>query len=874
MSRYIGERDTTVILSAANHWQQNCLEKDGSVFSDNAVVWTLLHFQDLEEYFINTPDGSSNSFYEKLENQLDSASDLVKQLAAEMLWVMFLCSSNLTTKKKRQGIKTVWEFSDSKLPENLSWLNDETLMGIGSSGTGYNTLRWKEFAYFIRLMIAFKKLDKVRQKGLLADGWQMAQWMEQIPENNSRQFRHMFLFLLFPDRFERIFGGTDRREIIKAFSGMSASKINGLTAFEIDEHLSDIRKAQAESLDQEELDFYLPPLHDLWRPARNVSWLFTWNPDFFPWGTLKEDRDKTFKGEAVVIPWNCSSNKIMEGDKAFLTRVGTEPRGIFAVGNVVVEPYEDTHWDEQKALKGETTNFVKIEFSRIHNPLSGDPIVTADDLKSITIDNQKWAPQNSGIIIKPRSAGLLQKRWNQLIKHQNTPAPVKVFEPCNHIFYGPPGTGKTFQMNQLVKEQYQSNNKSINKEAWLIQQLLDARWFDAIAAALYHLGGKAKVGIIAEHEYIRLKARAMGRTKNITQTIWATLQQHTKEDSQTVQYKNRQAPYAFDKDERSVWFLTNDWEEECADTQKFAKNLEKGPEKELHQDRYEFITFHQAYGYEDFIEGIRPILDNEIGELAYEVVPGVFRRIAQKAKADPEQRYALFIDEINRGNIAKIFGELITLIDIDKRAEYDDEGRLLSGMELTLPYSGDRFGVPKNIDIYGTMNTADRSIALLDTALRRRFHFKELRPKSSLLRGSSVDGSIEDGEGGLVDLRALLDAINGRIRFLLNRDMTIGHAYFYRVRNFNHLKEVFLNQLIPLLQEYFYEDWHRIQLVFRDVGPSGEKLEPQIICHQKIKEQEILGFDHDDYEDLVEYTVVRRDEITPSAIRKIYEDVS
>jgi 5-methylcytosine-specific restriction protein B len=102
--------------------------------------------------------------------------------------------------------------------------------------------------------------------------------------------------------------------------------------------------------------------------------------------------------------------------------------------------------------------------------------------------------------------------------------------------------------------------------------------------------------------------------------------------------------------------------------------------------------------------------------------------------------------------------------------------------------------------------------------------------------------------------------------------MTIGHSYFMEVRNFNELKNVLLRQIIPLLQEYFYDDWHRIQLVFRDVGPVGEKLEPQIICHETLKRQEVLGFDHDDYEDLTKYRVATTDEITPDSIRKVYEE--
>ena len=258
--------------------------------------------------------------------------------------------------------------------------------------------------------------------------------------------------------------------------------------------------------------------------------------------------------------------------------------------------------------------------------------------------------------------------------------------------------------------------------------------------------------------------------------------------------------------------------------------------------------------------------------MEYRVVPGIFKRICQKAKADPEQRYAIFIDEINRGNIASIFGELITLIEPDKRVTYGDDGTVESGMTLTLPYSGEQFGVPANLDIYGAMNTADRSIALLDTALRRRFEFEELMPDTNVIEGSQGDGTIKDGKGGTIDLRALLKTVNRRILFLLNRDSTIGHSYFMKVRDFEGFKKVLLSRIVPLLQEYFYEDWHRIQLVFCDVGPNGEKLEPQIIRHELLREEEIIGFDHDDFEDSFEYRVADEDQITPEAIRKIYED--
>ena len=450
--------------------------------------------------------------------------------------------------------------------------------------------------------------------------------------------------------------------------------------------------------------------------------------------------------------------------------------------------------------------------------------------------------------------------------HPN-PAPIQT-NAKNLIFYGPPGTGKTWKLNQL-KKQY-SEEKTLNRRTWLIQELSEVSWFDVIFATLYNLGEKGKVREISEHEYVRIKAESLGRKKNIKQTIWSTLQSHAPEDSKTVRVKNRgKTPTVFDKDKNSVWSLVNDWEEECQEQIELAETWKEGPKPESSQKRFEFVTFHQAYSYEDFVEGIRP--KDEDGNMKYEVVPGIFKQICNKAKADPEQRYAIFIDEINRGNIASIFGELITLLETDKRVIYGEDGSPESGMTLTLPYSGERFGVPANLDVYGTMNTADRSIALLDTALRRRFQFQELMPDSSVIDGSS-DGLIEDGAGGKINLRTLLEAINSRIRFLLSRDMTIGHSYLISVRNFDELKDMLLSRIIPLLQEYFYDDWHRIQLVFRDVGSNREKIEPQIIRHKQLKEVEVIGFDHDDFEDSIEYWVAPEDEITPDAIRKIYEE--
>ena len=224
------------------------------------------------------------------------------------------------------------------------------------------------------------------------------------------------------------------------------------------------------------------------------------------------------------------------------------------------------------------------------------------------------------------------------------------------------------------------------------------------------------------------------------------------------------------------------------------------------------VTFHQNFSYEDFVEGIRPRLA-EGGDVGYELRPGIFRGIADAALADPERPYVLIIDEINRGNIPKILGELITLIEPSRRLGGEDE------TTVTLPYSGDRFGVPDNLYIIGTMNTADRSTLLLDTALRRRFDFVEMMPDPEHWRiVPRVDG---------IDLREMLTAINARISLLLDRDRQIGHTYLFDVKDIDALADRFRTAIVPLLQEYFYDDWSKIRHVlggaaFVAAKPHGE----------------------------------------------------
>lgn len=287
-------------------------------------------------------------------------------------------------------------------------------------------------------------------------------------------------------------------------------------------------------------------------------------------------------------------------------------------------------------------------------------------------------------------------------------------------------------------------------------------------------------------------------------------------------------------------------------------------DQETKTKRFVMVTFHQSYGYEEFVEGLRPVLENnpdlvqqdnspsvnikrDDSQVRYRIKPGVFRELCERARKDRAHKYAIFIDEINRGNISKIFGELITLIEPDKRSGPSEA-------MVTLPYSGDRFTVPQNVDVIGTMNTADRSLALVDTALRRRFDFEEVMPNPTLLNDAAFTVD-EDDAHIQINVQSLLAMLNERIEALYDRDHTIGHAFFWKVKKsvgdnareddarWKELQEIFRNKIIPLLQEYFFNDWRKIRLVLGD--NSKKEKDDQFVLEEDMGQAALFGRDED-----------------------------
>ncbi|ECO2856373.1 AAA domain-containing protein [Campylobacter jejuni] len=400
-----------------------------------------------------------------------------------------------------------------------------------------------------------------------------------------------------------------------------------------------------------------------------------------------------------------------------------------------------------------------------------------------------------------------------LIENQNI--------PLNQILYGPPGTGKTYHTIDKALEILGENLENRDeKKAKFDEYVKNGQ----IVFTTFHQSYGYEEFVEGIKPRIDSKENSKEVEYEIKDGIFKELCKKALDNYKVSLLTQEEFVKSEDLENKIEIFL-----DELVDQQKFIEKIQSGGFKlEEYNEKYRIITddtnanlylnleiFKTLLENKDKIingRSIKQILNNkhrrQIDSYYFQLVK-LFKEREQDYKVDnnpsekPELKpYIIIIDEINRGNVSKIFGELITLIEPSKRIGEKEE------LKVTLPYSGEKFGVPKNVYIIGTMNTADRSITSLDTALRRRFEFIEMMPDVSKLS--------MDCEG--INLQELLKAINTRIEYLLDREKTIGHAFFISVENLESLKKVFKNRIIPLLQEYFYNDYALIDAVLNKNG--------------------------------------------------------
>jgi hypothetical protein len=531
----------------------------------------------------------------------------------------------------------------------------------------------------------------------------------------------------------------------------------------------------------------LQPISSIKTDESANYWLFQGNPKIF------DIKAALLNNELKTWMVKNHKDKIQEGDKLILW-VSGEKAGVYALGEIATDPVEMA--DDPAELKyytnpdetGTTLRVIlRITENLAANPILKEKIADIPELKSLKIGLQGTnfsATKNEYETLE----NIVKKEF---IKVNNQAIPL------NQIFYGPPGTGKTYQ---TVREAVRIANPNFNLNT-----------------------DRSKI----KEEYERLKNE--GRIEFVTfhqsmsyEDFVEGIKPESDEDgSGTISYKIEDGIFKrICQNLLSKNYLAF---EAAYDT--FLNDLSKMENGlTLEKGKYQFTVYRHSnstdlsVASDTNIKKITKLGMQYVSESGnYAGIWGIYYKAiyhylsehyGYKIEAEsPLSNAVLIIDEINRGNVSQIFGELITLLEADKRLGQPE------ALEIILPYSKKRFGVPDNLYVIGTMNTADRSVEALDTALRRRFHFVEFSPFPELIAKHAPC----EGKLGELDLVKLLQIINERLILLLDKDHQLGHSYFLNIDSMEDLLVIFYSKIIPLLQEYFYGDYGKIGLI---LGPG------------------------------------------------------
>lgn len=559
-------------------------------------------------------------------------------------------------------------------------------------------------------------------------------------------------------------------------------------------------------------------------------WIFQGNPSVFDFETaLKQN---------ILTDWTVSAHKdkMKTGDKVIMWITGSKS-GCYALGELISEPYEKETSPDDHLWKSEDKSKLKVDIEITHNlvdsPILKEKIKKVDALKNLKIGNQgtnfRATQQEFEAILKLTKDDVNN---NQNNKFDNMIA-------LNQILYGPPGTGKTYNtINKAIS--IINPDFDLNQDRKIVKQEFERLTNDGqIVFTTFHQSMSYEDFI----EGIKPETVNDKVVYNIQSGIFKKICQTAKTPNQ-LDFNQAFEKLKLDLDEKEMLKLKTPTGKEFAVSVNSNGNLHLltgknfDPQGTLTKENLQkFIDGDGLIYWQGYFNGVIKYLEDNYG-------------YSRKHK-NKEQNFVLIIDEINRGNVSQIFGELITLIEDDKRLGSSE------ALEVVLPYSKEKFGVPSNLYIIGTMNTADRSVEALDTALRRRFSFEEIRPNPEVITNRKQgDNGVVEG----IDLAQLLETINKRIELLVDKDHQIGHSYFLPVESIKELKSAFQNKIIPLLQEYFFGDYGKIGLVLGSGFVSVKEKEKNIFADfnnmydaSDLAEREIYRIENPDKMDDVKF---------------------
>ncbi len=757
MASYNPRRDNAALYEAAHQWATRSLLQSASVLSEAPDLWNLANLDELDLRFVQNYDEGEGSFLEKLKGQLAGGTPECHQLMAELMWALNLFPSNAGSGSKRTTVREIWSWSGSELPADHPYLSDAVLAGIGSAGPAYQTARWRELSFIITALRELRKLNTVAQAEILGDPWRFIEWLQDQPGALQRQLTHILPHLIFPDSFERISSAGDKRKILSAFTGEAQSIWKTRKPIDLDRALLGLRQ-KLEQETGEPIDFYSDDLKPQWQDAATASSegaSFAASFDAFL-AAYEEGRGGLFSTRGPVGASMKQVASWLENCPPILARPSIKVKISVGQGGWTKTPWIALLDDR---VTTSTQRGIYIVF------------LIAEDLSVTHLTLNQGMTE---LVARLGQRGAIEEM-------------IKVAEAARP------------KIAEIAAEQFQLDN-AISLHS------------DTSAARNYEVGTIAHLPILRGAvpddeqmtEYLEVLLDAYDRiiegeggNVNAAPASAEAAEHYSLDDALSELFLEREVAeqlLLLWRAKRNVILQGPPGVGKSFAAQRLAFAHMRAKDR----DRLGFVQFHQSYSYEDFVEGYRPT------ETGFELRSGKFVEFCQRAEKDLNNDYVFIIDEINRGNLSKILGELMLLIEGDKR-DKDWAMPLASGRA--------KFFVPPNVYLLGLMNTADRSLAVVDYALRRRFAFVDLAPNlnsakfKAHLTGLGISAAMVEtviARIGVLNAEIVEDVTN------LGPGFAIGHSYFCSDLMAGETDRawygrIIRTEIVPLLREYWFD---------------------------------------------------------------------